>query len=161
MKDMEKLKERLCEELERYAKEAMRGTIDLQTIHMLTDTIKNLDKIEMLEDEESEYSSARRRRDSRGRYSREGGGYSRGENYDGGESLAGGGRGGGDYSREGGYGREGGGYSREGGGYSRDGGYSRAGGKDRIKQMLEDMRMQAQGSERQNIDRMLEMAERL
>ena len=73
------------------------GAGDLEIIHKLTDTIKNLDKIEMLED--GGYSQAGdwemegrgsynrgssyrgRKRDSMGRYSREGrdgrGGYSR------------------------------------------------------------------------------------
>ena len=100
MEYMHKLKEKLCDELEEIARKGELGAGDLEIIHKLTDTIKNLDKIEMLE--EGEYSQARdwdmgnrtvydngnsyanrgkhyvrghysrERRDSRGRYSREG-----------------------------------------------------------------------------------------
>ena len=82
------LKEKLCKELEEVAEKQELGSGDLELIHKLSDTIKNLDKIEMLEggyshgyarDYDRDYdreSSYRRRRDSRGRYSRE---YSREE----------------------------------------------------------------------------------
>ena len=94
---MHELKEKLCDELEEIARKGELGAGDLEIIHKLTDTIKNLDKIEMLED--GGYSQAGdweadmrgtygrgssyrgRKRDSMGRYSREGrggrGGYSR------------------------------------------------------------------------------------
>lgn len=102
MKAMNQLKEMLCEELEKLTKKGELSAGSLDAVHKLTDTIKNIDKIMMLEEEEG-YSE-------RG-YSEEGGrGGSRG-----GGNRGGGGRGG--YSREGG----GGGYSREGGGYSGDG----------------------------------------
>ena len=93
---MHELKEKLCDELEEIARKGELGAGDLEIVHKLTDTIKNLDKIEMLEDggysqagdweiEGRAYnrgnSYARRKRDSMGRYSREGrggrGGYSR------------------------------------------------------------------------------------
>lgn len=93
---MHDLKEKLCDELEEIAHKPEMGAGDLEIVHKLTDTIKNLDKIEMLEDggysqagdweiEGRAYnrgsSYARRKRDSMGRYSREGrggrGGYSR------------------------------------------------------------------------------------
>lgn len=100
MKDWHELKEMLCRELEEYARKGKMSAGDLETIHKLTDTIKNIDKIEMLE-EDGGYSRAngmmgggrggggnrgnsyddgggnsyrRQRRDSRGRYSRDGGG---------------------------------------------------------------------------------------
>lgn len=97
MEYMYELKEKLCDELEEIAKKGELGAGDLEIVHKLTDTIKNLDKIEMLED--GGYSQAGdweadmrgtygrgssyrgRKRDSMGRYSREGrggrGGYSR------------------------------------------------------------------------------------
>ena len=95
---MYELKDKLCKELDEIARKPEMGAGDLEIIHKLTDTIKNLDKIEMLEDDGG-YSQAGdweadmrgtygrgssyrgRKRDSMGRYSREGrggrGGYSR------------------------------------------------------------------------------------
>ena len=87
MEYMHELKEKLCDELEEIANKGELGAGDLEIIHKLTDTIKNLDKIEMLEDggysqagdweiEGRAYnrgnSYARRKRDSMGRYSRDG-----------------------------------------------------------------------------------------
>lgn len=87
MEYMHELKEKLCDELEEIARKPEMGAGDLEIIHKLTDTIKNLDKIEMLEDGgysqagdwemEGRGSYARgssyrnQRRDSRGRYSRD------------------------------------------------------------------------------------------
>nr|DAZ61117.1 MAG TPA: hypothetical protein [Caudoviricetes sp.] len=93
---MHELKEKLCEELEEIARKPEMSAGDLEAAHKLTDTIKNIDKIEMLE-EDGGYSRAGdweadmrgtyargssyrgRKRDSMGRYSRDGrmGGYSR------------------------------------------------------------------------------------
>lgn len=115
MKELYELKEKLCNELEEYARKQEMGAGDLEVIHKLTDTIKNIDKICMLEEEgysEDGYgggSSYARRRDSRGRYSRDGG--RDGMDGDGYSSRRGGGR-----SSRGG--------SRRGGGYSRDDGRS-------------------------------------
>ena len=97
MEYMYELQDELCKELDEIARTPEMGAGDLEIIHKLTDTIKNLDKIEMLED--GGYSQAGdweadmrgtygrgssyrgRKRDSMGRYSREGrggrGGYSR------------------------------------------------------------------------------------
>ncbi len=65
------LKDKLCEELEEIARKPDIGLGDLELIHKLTDTIKNIGKIEMLEEE--------------GGYSQEdgqdGGGYGRGVSY--------------------------------------------------------------------------------
>ena len=86
---MEKLKEMLWEELEEISRKPEMGAGDLEIVHKLTDTIKNIDKICMLEDgggysrddgmyhgRGSSYAGrpGRRggsRRDSRGRYSRD------------------------------------------------------------------------------------------
>ena len=84
MKYLEELKEMLCEELEKIGKKGELSAGSLETVHKLTDTIKNLGKIEMLEEQSGGYSHesgnsyARGRgrnakRDSMGRYSREGG----------------------------------------------------------------------------------------
>lgn len=51
MKHLEKLKEALCEELEKFAKSGDVTVNSLEKIHKLTDTIKNIDKIMMLEDD--------------------------------------------------------------------------------------------------------------
>lgn len=158
---MHKIKEMLMEELYEYEEKAKKmsgGKIsagDLETLHKLTDTVKNIDKIEMLEDggysedggrweamgsyEGGGNSYARGRgrnakRDSRGRYSREEGGYSEeGGSYRGGSSYEGGGGmgGGSSYARGG----QGGG-SRGGGGR---GGYSRGDAKEHLIEKLEDM----------------------
>ena len=97
MEYMYELKDKLCKELDEIARKGELGAGDLEIIHKLTDTIKNLDKIEMMEDggysQDGDWemegrgsynrgSSYRgRKRDSMGRYSREGrggrGGYSR------------------------------------------------------------------------------------
>lgn len=83
MEYMYELKEKLCRELEEVARKPEMGAGDLELIHKLTDTIKNIDKIDALEgdgysrdgDWEMEGrgrynrgSSYARRRDSRGRY---------------------------------------------------------------------------------------------
>ena len=91
---MHELKEKLCEELEEIARKQEMSAGDLEAAHKLTDTIKNIDKIEMLE-EDGGYSRAGdweadmrgtygrgssyrgRKRDSMGRYSRDGRMYSR------------------------------------------------------------------------------------
>ena len=87
MEYMYELKEKLCKELDEIARKGELGAGDLEIVHKLTDTIKNLDKIEMLEDDGG-YSQAgdweiegraynrgnsyaRRKRDSMGRYSRD------------------------------------------------------------------------------------------
>ena len=85
MEYIEKIKKMLCKELDEYAMKGKISGADLDMIWKLTDTVKNLDKIEMLEEEGgysegSSYgggSSYRRgrgrnaRRDSMGRYSRD------------------------------------------------------------------------------------------
>ena len=97
MYDTYKMQEHICKELEKKAQNGLKSTQDLDTVWKLIDAYKNLLKIDMLQ-EASEYSedggySERRRRDSRCRYSREGGGTS----YEDGSSFRRG------YSREGGY----------------------------------------------------------
>ena len=89
MEYMHELKDKLCDELEEIARKGELGAGDLEIIHKLTDTIKNIDKIEIMK-EEGGYSQAGdwemegrgsynrgssyrgRKRDSMGRYSRDG-----------------------------------------------------------------------------------------
>lgn len=92
MKALYELRELLCDELDEIAKKQEMSAGDLETIHKLTDTIKNIDKICIME-EDGEYSQAGdweargrfggavydergnsyrgRKRDSMGRYSRD------------------------------------------------------------------------------------------
>ena len=60
MEYIEKIKKMLCKELDEYAMKSKISGSDLDMIWKLTDTVKNLDKIEMLEDEGG-YSEARGR----------------------------------------------------------------------------------------------------
>ena len=93
MEYMRKLENKLCQELEDISKQGNLSKTDYEEIHLLTDTVKNIYKIEALKGESSygEYSRryrardyegeyddgySRRRRDSRGRYMN---GYSHGE----------------------------------------------------------------------------------
>ena len=101
MEYMHELKDKLCDELEEIARKGELGAGDLEIIHKLTDTIKNIDKIEMMK-EDGGYSQVGdweiegraynrgnsyrgRKRDSMGRYSRDGrmmhGGYRDGRMY--------------------------------------------------------------------------------
>ena len=151
---MHDLKDLLCAELEDYAEKGKKsGKMsmgDLESIHKLTDTVKNILKIDMLEEESgysedghymgegriygtsyesgyserggSSYARGRGRyakRDSMGRYSRDGG-----MSYDDDMSYARGGRGGNRGGRR---------------GYSRDGGYSMDDAKEMMVERIEDM----------------------
>ena len=53
MEYIEKIKKMLCKELDEYAMKSKISGSDLDMIWKLTDTVKNLDKIEMLEDGDS------------------------------------------------------------------------------------------------------------
>lgn len=82
MKSMYDLRDMLCKELEEITRKGELGAGDLEIAHKLTATIKNIDKIEAME--EDGYSSRRDEYDMRGRgrrgthyvrghYSRDGG----------------------------------------------------------------------------------------
>lgn len=152
---MHKLKEMLMEELYEYeekAKKATGGKIsmqELEKIHKLTDTVKNIDKIEMLEegggyseesrwmadgrmygtsyDDGTSYARGRGRnakRDSMGRYSRND-----------------------EYSEEDGVYHGGSSYARDGRGGARGemrGGYSREGAKEHMIEKMEAMMEEAE-----------------
>lgn len=87
------LKEKLCKELEEYAQKSNMNAGDLEMVHKLTDTIKNVDKIVMLE--EGGYSQAADM-DSPSSYARGSSYANRGKHYVRGH-----------YSRDGGYSRDG------------------------------------------------------
>lgn len=88
MEYMDKLRDKLCDELDEIARKPEMSAGDLESVHKLTDTIKNIDKIAMLEDGgysrdgdwemegrgsyERGASYRGRKRDSMGRYSRDG-----------------------------------------------------------------------------------------
>lgn len=80
MKHLDALKDMLCEELEEITRKGELSAGDLDTAHKLTDTIKNIDKIQMLED--GDYSrTGEWEADMRGTYGR-GNSYSnRGRHY--------------------------------------------------------------------------------
>lgn len=122
MKYLNELKEMLCRELEEYSHKGKMSAGDLETIHKLTDTIKNIDKIEMLE-ENGGYSQAGGMMGGGYGTGNRGGGdsYARGDNsYDGGTS----------YRRQ----------RRDSRGrYSRDGGYSYEDGMEELNELLDDM----------------------
>lgn len=59
MEYIEKIKKMLCKELDEYAMKGKLTMADLEAVHKLTDTVKNLDKIAMFEGEEDGYSEAR------------------------------------------------------------------------------------------------------
>ena len=77
MEYIEKIKKMLCKELDEYAMKSKLTASDLEMVHKLTDTVKNLDKIALMsENEEGGYSEARGGR-GRGRSS-----YMGGSSYD-------------------------------------------------------------------------------
>ena len=113
MHDMENLKYMLMDEVNEYERKGKLSSGDLPTIHMLTDTIKNICKINMLDEEEG--------------YSREGGNWNARGSYEGGESYA--------RRKRDRMGR----YSREGS-YR---GYSRDSAKDYMMEQMEEMMREA------------------
>ena len=58
MEYLEKIKKMLCRELEKFSMKTDLTVSDLEKIHKLTDTVKNLDKIKLLSEEEG-YSEVR------------------------------------------------------------------------------------------------------
>lgn len=129
---MHDLKDLLCAELDDYAEKGKKsGKMsmgDLESIHKLTDTVKNILKIGLLESEDG-YSED-------GHYMGEGRIY--GTSYDDGMRRGVGyssARGRGRYAKRDSMGR----YSRDDGYMRRDGGYSRDDGKAYMMERLEDM----------------------
>ena len=157
---MHDLKDLLCAELEDYAEKGKKsGKMsmgDLDSIHKLTDTVKNILKIDMLEDE-SGYSED-------GAYMGEGRIY--GTSYDDGMRRGVGysyARGRGRYAKRdsmGRYSRDDG-YMRRDGRSMRDGGYSRDEGKAYMMEQLEDMMEDAEKpAEKEALRRCMEALKR-
>lgn len=67
---MRQLKEMLCEEIERYADKQDLSRSDLDVLHKLTDTYKNLLKIETLEEDEGYSRMGEWEAEMKGRYGR-------------------------------------------------------------------------------------------
>ena len=140
MKYLHDLKEMLCEELEEYANKGELSAGSLDVIHKLTDTVKNIDKILMLEEygEEDE--------------SHEGGSYA-GRRGGGGGSYRNGGTDVSNYRND-----------YNGNSYKRDryGRYSRDDGKGRMMGMVDElMNMASDEKQRTAILRMKEELERI
>lgn len=77
---MQDIREKLCREIDEIAKKPDLGTGDLDILHKLTDTIKNIDKIDMLESDG--YSRAGEwEADMRGSYGRGSSYANRGQHY--------------------------------------------------------------------------------
>ena len=152
---MHKIKEKLMDILDEHEERARKNPegsmseAEIQKIHMVTDTVKNICKIEMLEGGKG--YSEQIDGDGQSGYSREG--YSRD-----GEWMARGGYSGNSY-------QEGGGSSYNEGGSSyrrrRDsmGRYSRAEGKERMAEKLREMMQEAEGQEREAIRKCLKEIE--
>ena len=141
MEYINKMKEMLCKELEQNANKGKLAGVELEIVWKLTDTIKNLCKIEMMS-EDSEYS-----KDSYGRSYDDEMSHARGRRYAKRDSM-------GRYSREDGYSEEGDSYGR--GSYnSYDEGsmgshnYSREGAKDHMMSKLGKMMENASPEERE------------
>lgn len=128
MKYLHELKEKLCTELEEIARKPEMSAGDLETVHKLTDTIKNIDKIEMLEEDEG-YSQRRG-------YSRAGDWEARGR-----------------FGRP--YDEDGSSYANRGKHYVR-GHYSREDGREHMIAELEMMMKDATGHDREIIRRAMD-----
>ena len=147
MKHLEELKESIKRELEKFAKQGDVSVGTLEKIHKLSDTYKNLCKIEMLEEEsDGGYSEARGGR-TRSSYAMGG------SSYD--DDMM--------YSERRGRGRNAkrdsmGRYSSEGGSY--DGGYSRHDAKDWMMSQLGEMMEDADPKEREALKECMRAIER-
>lgn len=133
MKSMEKLEEMLCAELEKIASKGELSAGSLETVHKLTDTIKNIDKIKMLKE---------------GGYSKDDGMWRAEGSYDEGNSYryrAANGR----YARAN--------YSEDD--YSERRRYSRASGKEHMIAKLEDMLEDADPKSREAIEKCIKHLE--
>ena len=138
MEYMHELKDKLCKELDEIARKPEMGAGDLEIIHKLTDTIKNLDKIEMLEDDGG-YSQAGYR-DGSNSYARGSSYANRGKHYVRGH-----------YSRDG--------YSNEGRGGR--GGYSRHDAKEAMMEQLDEIMDSANEQEREILRRAISQLEKV
>ena len=140
MRYLEDIKEMLCAELKDYANKTSMSGADLETIHKLTDTIKNIDKIKMYSEVE-DGSSFRRGSsyDDEDSYSNRGKHYVRGY-----------------YSRDDGYSEN---SSYENNGYSERRRYSRDDAKEHMIKQLRGMMNDADGKEKEAIHHCIKQLE--
>ena len=129
MEYMPELKEKLCMELDEIAKKPEMSAGDLEAAHKLTDTIKNIDKIEMLEEDDGYSRDGDWAADMRGSYGRGNSYANRGKHYVRGH-----------YSRE---------HRDSRGRYSRD--YSQA--RDELMDRMGEMMSDADSKEREILKR--------
>ena len=149
MKHLEKLKEALCEELDKFAKSGDITVNSLEKIHKLTDTIKNIDKIRVLEESEGDS-------EARGRT------YMRGSSYDD-DMMYSERRGRGRYAKRDSMGR----YSSDGDSYDGDDyserrgrGYSRDEATDHLMRQLGNMMEDADPKQRETLKKWMRELER-
>lgn len=131
------LKEMLCKELEEIAGKGEMSAGDLETTHKLTDTIKNIDKILMLEEDGGYSRAGDWEADMRGTYGRESSYANRGRHYVRGH-----------YSRDGSTIR-----------YGDGRGYSRNDAKERMLERLNEVMNDADENDREVIRRAMRQLE--
>lgn len=124
MKALDDLRDMLCEELDGIAKKPEMSAGDLEAVHKLTDTIKNIDKIYMMEEGNGYSQAGDWELGARGNYERGNSYANRGKHYVRGH------------------------YSRADSRIYDRGGYSRADGKQYMVQQLETM-MDGAGSDKE------------
>lgn len=162
MEYIHKIKKMLCKELEGFSNKEKLAGVELEMVWKLSDTIKNLEKIMMLTEEEEEgnsrnsygsydddmsYRRGRGRyakRDSMGRYSREGGYSEEGDSFD-------------SYDSYDSYGSSRSGNSMRG---SRDS-YSRDGGRDHMMNKLGKMMGEADEEQREVLKKCMRELEKI
>lgn len=145
---MEKLKEKLWKELDEISDKPDLSAGDLETAHKLTDTIKNIDKICMLEEEGGYSQAGEWTADMSGTYGRGTSYANRGQHYVRGH-----------YSRDGGMDR--GGDPRNGYSSRRDsrGRYSREDGRSKMMEHIEMAMDAATPEDRETIKRFMRQLE--
>lgn len=159
MRYMEDLKDLLCAELEDYAEKGKKsGKMsmgDLESIHKLTDTVKNILKIDLMESDEGYSEDGHYMGEGRiygtsyddGMHRERGYSYARGRRYARRDSM-------GRYSRDGGMS-----YARDGRGMR--GGYSRDEGKEYMMEELERLMSEASTpTEREALKKCMQALER-
>ena len=141
MEKLHELKEKLWAELEELAEKREMGAGDLEVVHKITDTIKNIDKICMLEDS--------------GGYSEDSGDYGRGSSYaNRGKHYVRG-----HYSRDGGMDRYGDSHNDYSSRRDSRGRYSRADGRSEMMEHLEMALDSASAQDRETIKRFMRQLE--
>ena len=141
MEYIEKIKKMMCKELEEYANQNNVSSADVEMIHKLTDTIKNLDKIEMLEGDDGYSGDYAMRFDDGVSYARGRGRYAKRDSM-------------GRYSSDYGSNRE-----RNMGDYDRR--YSRAEAKDHIMERLGELMESADPNERETLKEAMRKIEKM